>query len=132
MIENSKLDIAQEYFKKAYKLHLEGKIEEAVDYYRMSIDIYPTAEAHTFLGWAYSLQGKFEDAIDECHTAIELDDSYGNPYNDIGAYLIDLGRYDDSVEWFERAIMLQDMFFAIFHITILVEFMRRKGIGLAP
>ncbi|MDP4174474.1 MAG: tetratricopeptide repeat protein [Bacteroidota bacterium] len=104
MIENSKLDIAQEYFKKAYKLHLEGKIEEAVDYYRMSIDIYPTAEAHTFLGWAYSLQGKFEDAIDECHTAIELDDSYGNPYNDIGAYLIDLGKYDDSVEWFERAI----------------------------
>lgn len=104
MIENRRYDTAQEYFNKAYKLHLEGKIEDAVDYYRMSIDLYPTAEAHTFLGWAYSMQGKYEEAIDECQVAIDLDETYGNPYNDIGSYLIDMGKPDEAVEWLERAI----------------------------
>lgn len=104
MIKDNKFYLAQEYFRKAHKLHLEGRIDDAIDYYRMSIDVYPTAEAHTFLGWAYSMQGKLEEAIDECYTAIELDESYGNPYNDIGAYLIDMGKYDEAVEWFERAI----------------------------
>lgn len=104
MIKNNRYDIAQEYFNKAYRLHLEGKIEDAVDYYQMSIDFYPTAEAHTFLGWAYSMQGRFEEAIDQCHIAIEIDESYGNPYNDIGAYLIDLGKHDEAVDWLERAI----------------------------
>ena len=51
----------------------------------------PTAEAHTFLGWAYSFLGDYESAITECRNAIELDPDFGNPYNDIGAYLIQQG-----------------------------------------
>jgi len=35
--------------------------------------------------------------------AIEVDPTMGNPYNDIGSYLITLGRPDDAVEWLERA-----------------------------
>ncbi|HEX2961750.1 MAG TPA: hypothetical protein VHO43_08160, partial [Ignavibacteriales bacterium] len=65
MINNSnRLDIAQEYFNKAYKSQMEGRLDEAIDYYKISIDLFPTAEAHTFLGWAYSVKGKYEDAID--------------------------------------------------------------------
>lgn len=104
MIENNRLDLAQEYFNKAYKLQMEGKIEEAVDNYKLSIDIFPTAEAHTFLGWAYSLQGRYEDAIDECYVAIDIDEDFGNPYNDIGTYLINMDRYEEAIQWFERAI----------------------------
>ena len=51
---------------------------------------YPTAEAYTFLGWTYHFQGRIEDAIAECKRAIEVDPEFGNPYNDIGAYLIEL------------------------------------------
>jgi tetratricopeptide (TPR) repeat protein len=32
-----------------------------------------------------------DDAIAECKKAVELDPDLGNPYNDIGAYLIEKG-----------------------------------------
>lgn len=83
---------------------MRGRIEEAVDLYRQSIEIYPTAEAHTFLGWTYSFQGRLEDAIEECKIAIQIDADFGNPYNDIGVYLMDLGRPDEAIPWLEKAI----------------------------
>ncbi len=82
---------------------MEGKLDEAVRLYRESIASRPTAEAHTFLGWTYSFQGKYEDAIAECQKAIAVDPEFGNPYNDIGAYLIGLGRLDEAIPWLERA-----------------------------
>jgi Tfp pilus assembly protein PilF len=36
--------------------------------------------------------------------AIELDEDYGNPYNDIGNYLVSLGKSNEAIEWFEKAI----------------------------
>src|SRR5688500_19484746 len=44
---------------------------------------YPTAEAHTFLGWVYSFQKRYDEAIAECLEAIRVDETLGNPYNDI-------------------------------------------------
>lgn len=32
----------------------------------------------------------------------------GNPYNDIGSYLINLGKYDEAVYWLEKAIRASD------------------------
>jgi tetratricopeptide (TPR) repeat protein len=80
-----------------------GRLDEAVESYKRSIDIWPTAEAHTFLGWAYSFQGRYDAAIRECEIAIQVDPDFGNPYNDIGAYLIELGRLDEAIEWFQKA-----------------------------
>ncbi len=68
--------------------------------YQASVAEHPTAEAHTFLGWAYALQRRFVAAIAECKRAIEVDPTFGNPYNDIGAYLVELGREDDAIPWF--------------------------------
>ncbi|MBI4634808.1 MAG: tetratricopeptide repeat protein [Candidatus Rokubacteria bacterium] len=82
---------------------MEHRLDEAIEWYRKSIDIHPTAEAHTFLGWVLSFQKRWEDAIVECKTAIRVDPEFGNPYNDIGAYLIELGRPDEAIEWLERA-----------------------------
>jgi Tfp pilus assembly protein PilF len=45
-----------------------------------------------------------DQAIAECRTAIDIDPEFGNPYNDIGAYLIELRRFDDAIPWLERAI----------------------------
>lgn len=88
----------------AYQLHREGHIEEAVELYRQSILLHPTPEAHTFLGWAYSYMGKYRDAIRECLRAIELDPNYGNPYNDIGVYLLELRLFERAEVWFQKAI----------------------------
>ena len=90
-------------FERAYSAQMSGRLDEAIDLYQESLSICPTAEAHTFLGWVYSMQRRYDDAIAECHRAIEVDPDFGNPYNDIGAYLIELGRLDEAVTWLERA-----------------------------
>lgn len=79
----------------------------AADLYQRSIATHPTAEAHTFLGWTYHFLGKLEEAIAECKKAIEIDPDFGNPYNDIGAYLIEKGEYDEAIPWLEQAIQAQ-------------------------
>lgn len=87
-----------------YLLHMLGRYEDAIEIYRRSIAVQPTAEAHTFLGWSMSYLGRLEEAIAECQTAIKIDPGFGNPYNDIGVYLIDLGRADEAIPWFDKAI----------------------------
>ena len=91
-------------WRQGYLLHLTGRYQAAVDSFRESIEILPTAEGHTFLGWSLSMLGHLEQAIAECKKAIALDPDFGNPYNDIGAYLIDLGRPDEAPPWLEKAI----------------------------
>ncbi len=85
-------------------LHLAGRYEHAAELFQRSIDAYPTAEGHTFLGWSLSALGRLEDAIAQCKKAISLDSDYGNPYNDIGVYLIELGRPEEAVPWLHKAI----------------------------
>lgn len=94
---------AQQLFKSGYRAQMKGELERAVELYKNSLAVFPTAEAHTFLGWTYYFQGNVQDAIDECKRAIEVDPDFGNPYNDIGAYLISLERYDEAIPWLERA-----------------------------
>lgn len=99
----AKLELALKLLQDAYRLQMQGDLELAVDLYRRSISICPTAEAHTFLGWTYRFQGRLDDAIAECKKAIELDPGFGNPYNDIGAYLIEKQLFDDAIPWLEKA-----------------------------
>ncbi|HET7876192.1 MAG TPA: tetratricopeptide repeat protein [Methylomirabilota bacterium] len=94
---------AQVAFEMGYEAQMSGRLEEAIEHYRRSIAIQPTAEAHTFLGWALSHLGRHEEAIEECKIAISVDPDFGNPYNDIGAYLIALGREEEAIPWLERA-----------------------------
>src|SRR5260370_13815581 len=89
---------AERHFQLAYEAHMQGRLEEASAHYQRSIALHPTAEAHTFLGWVYSHQGRPDDAIAQCKIAISVDPEFGNPYNDIGAYLIEMGREEEAVE----------------------------------
>ena len=95
---------AWELLQDAYQAQMEGDYEAAVELYQSSLALHPTAEAHTFLGWTYHSKGRIEEAIAECKLAIELDPDFGNPYNDIGAYLIELGRFDEAIPWLQQAI----------------------------
>jgi Tfp pilus assembly protein PilF len=87
-----------------YVLHQLGEYERAIEAYRASIADRPTAEAHTFLGWSLSHLGRIDEAIAQCKFAIQLDPDFGNPYNDIGVYLLDRGRPDEAIPWLEKAI----------------------------
>ncbi len=95
---------ARHLFQRAYQLHQRGALADAMRLYKESIAHQPTAEAHTFLGWVYAMLNRYEEAIEECHHAITLDPTFGNPYNDIGAYFIEMGWWAEAIPWFEKAI----------------------------
>jgi Tfp pilus assembly protein PilF len=99
-----KIELAKKFFEKAYHLQMREYLDRAETFYQKSIDSYPTTKAHTFLGWVYSLRGQYRTAIDECLKAISIDPAFGNTYNDIGAYLIQLKRYSDAIPWLYKAI----------------------------
>jgi tetratricopeptide (TPR) repeat protein len=96
-------DKATEIWQEAYRYQMRGEFDRAIELYRESIEVHPTAEAHTFLGWTYSFQGRLDEATRECLRAIEVDPDFGNPYNDIGCYLMQQGKLDEAIPWLERA-----------------------------
>ena len=103
MSEDNRKQQALLLWQRAQHHHMRGEIALAIRMYTRSIGILPTAEAHTFRGWGYSAQGRLEEAIAECKEAIAVDPSFGNPYNDIGSYLIRLSKLEEAVSWLERA-----------------------------
>jgi tetratricopeptide (TPR) repeat protein len=100
----SNTELAKEYLRKAYSCQLVGKNDEAIINYKLSIQLSPTAEAYTFLGYVYGIEGRYEEAIKQCKLAIEKDKDFGNPYNDIGYYLMKLGDFENAIDWFKLAI----------------------------
>jgi tetratricopeptide (TPR) repeat protein len=103
MGERRDVERAAELLDEGLELQKVGAYGEAIEYYRRSIDACPTPEAYTYLGWALGMQGALDEAIRQCECAIALDPSYGNPYNDIGVYLIRKGDPEQALPWFERA-----------------------------
>ena len=103
MEERPTLRRATELWREAYRYQIEGELDRAIELYQHSIEVYPTAEAHTFLGWVMSFQGRLAEATQECLRAIEIDSEFGNPYNDIGVYLMQQDKLDESISWLEKA-----------------------------
>ena len=94
---------ASELWELGTKRLSEGQLEEAVGLFEQSIAVKPTAEGHTFRGWALSHLGRLDEATEDCKQAIQLDPDFGNPYNDIGVYLMQKGLFDEAIPWLERA-----------------------------
>jgi tetratricopeptide (TPR) repeat protein len=94
---------ATDLWQEAYRRQMKGELDRAIELYKRSLEAWPTAEAHTFLGWTYSFQGRIEEATAECLKAIEVDPDFGNPYNDIGCYLMQQDKLDEAIPWLEKA-----------------------------
>jgi tetratricopeptide (TPR) repeat protein len=103
MAANRDQERALELIEKAMKHQMAQELDDAIRLYKESIALYPTADAHTYLGWAYSFVGRLNEAIAQCEIAIQLDPEFGNPYNDIGVYLMQQQRFDDAIPWLEQA-----------------------------
>jgi tetratricopeptide (TPR) repeat protein len=103
MIDEERREQALRIWQEAYAHQMRGELDQAIRLYRESIAVFPTAEAHTFLGWTYGLQGRLTEAIAECHKAIAVDPDFGNPYNDIGVYLMQKGDVEAAIPWLEKA-----------------------------
>ena len=102
-MSDAEKDQALDLWREGYRQQMAGDLEAAMQSYRRSLAVWPTAEAHTFLGWAMSFQGRLDEAIEECHRAIAVDPEFGNPYNDIGVYLMQQDKLDEAIPWLEKA-----------------------------
>jgi tetratricopeptide (TPR) repeat protein len=103
MDERQTQEKATKLWQEAYGYQMQGELDRAIELYQRSIEVYPTAEGHTFLGWTMSFQGRLEEATRECLRAIEIDPEFGNPYNDIGVYLMHQDKLDEAIGWLEKA-----------------------------
>lgn len=103
MAINKNQERAVELIGRAMQHQMAQELDQAIRLYKESIELYPTADAHTYLGWAYSFKGRLDDAIAQCEIAIRIDPEFGNPYNDIGVYLMQQQKLDDAIPWLERA-----------------------------
>jgi tetratricopeptide (TPR) repeat protein len=103
MADDDDLARAVKLWQEAYGHQMRGDLDRAIELYKQSIAVKPTAEGHTFLGWALSFQGRLEEATAECVRAIEIDPDFGNPYNDIGVYLMQQDKLDEAIPWLEQA-----------------------------
>jgi tetratricopeptide (TPR) repeat protein len=115
---------ATSWWRRGYAAQMEGRFGEAINFYTQSIEIYPTAEAYTFRGWAKSYLGQLDEAIADCRQAIKVDPEFGNPYNDIGAYLIQKGDDFGAIPWLEKALKAQRYecyFYAHFNLGRIYE-----------
>ena len=105
MRQNERIEEAAKLIQQGLELQGQGQLDEAIRLYERSARLHPTAEAYTYMGWAKSYQGRIEEAIDHCRRAITIDPEFGNPYNDIGSYLIAQGDLWACVRWFRRALL---------------------------
>ena len=103
MEESEDLRQATALWRAGYRYQMDGELDLAIEHYQRSVAVHPTAEAHTFLGWSLSFQGRLEEATAECLRAIEIDPDFGNPYNDIGVYLMQQGKLDEAISWLGKA-----------------------------
>ena len=86
MTDPDDLARATELWQEAYRHQMRGELDLAIEGY-----------------WAMSFQGRLEEATQECLRAIAIDPDFGNPYNDIGVYLMQQGKLDEAIPWLERA-----------------------------
>jgi tetratricopeptide (TPR) repeat protein len=96
--------MAEQLYNMGYLMTLLGRHEEAIRLFKQSLEIQPTAEAYTYMGWTYSHMGDTRRAIEEAEKAIPIDPDFGNPYNDIGVYLIEQGRDEEAIPYLEKAM----------------------------
>lgn len=95
---------AQSFIDLGLQLVFEGKYQLAKESFKKAHKESKSAESLTYWGWMEYQLGNIEKAILLCRRAIKVDPDFGNPYNDIGSYLVVLGQEEEAIEWFQKAI----------------------------
>lgn len=94
---------AEELLEEGLDCVARGQLGDARKNFKASAFRHQTADAYTYWGWMEHHLGNTEFAIKLCRKAIDIDPDFGNPYNDIGSYLIALGQLDEAVPWLKKA-----------------------------
>jgi tetratricopeptide (TPR) repeat protein len=92
------------HLQRGLALERSNRIAEAVDAYRSSIKSYPyLSEAHNALGFYYQRSGLLAKAAEEFRTVANLAGDFLSFFN-LGYILVELERYEEALEVFERCL----------------------------
>ena len=87
-----------------------------------SLEIESSELVYGCLGWLYgTLLGKEKKALTFFRKAILQNPKNGDLYNDYGALLLKMGRLEESIKWFSRAVRLtksQKKHFALYNLAL--------------
>ena len=84
----------------------QGRIDEAIEQYRMAISLKPSVDEHYNLGRAYEMKGLAALAIEQYGQAVLLNPSNADSYTHLGFNYAMMGQLDKAVENLEMAIKL--------------------------
>jgi len=88
-------------------LSAQGKIEEAMNYFRQAIKIKPDyAYAHNNLGYALALQGKTEEAIPYYLKAIQIIPGYVDANYNLANALSKQEKYEEAAKYYSNVLIV--------------------------
>ena len=64
------------------------------------------------LGLEYYKEKRYDEAILQYKLAIEADPAYVNPYSSLGRLYLELGRYEEAIEYINKALVRKDGYFS--------------------
>ena len=99
--------ISDDLFRMGHVLLQMGIFELASEHQGEAFRLAPTAESATFLGWALGEMDDAWGALGWCRKAIETDERLGNPWNDIGAILLQMEQPAAAIPWLAAATRSQ-------------------------
>ncbi|HEY3177009.1 MAG TPA: tetratricopeptide repeat protein [Candidatus Polarisedimenticolia bacterium] len=91
----------------AQALHEAGRLDEAIDHYRVLVASEPRDPSYrSSLGDALLLKGRLDEAIEQLNVALVLDPNSTVACNDLGTALQRQGRPREAVEAYRRALAI--------------------------
>ena len=127
LFDNGRIEEAIKYYRKAisldpgsFKAHRnlanalmkQSDYEQAILHYKKALDLLPGKDAsasrtHFALGNAYESLHDLRNASVEFFKAIEMDSNFVEAYNRLGIILADMGRVEEAVALFQKALQLR-------------------------
>ena len=95
----------------AYSLFTQANGEygsRAIDLYTQAIEIFPTKDAYNNRGNAYSKKHRYDLAIIDYNSAIEMDSSYADAYYNRGNAYYRMHEYNKAILDFNKSIALNE------------------------
>jgi tetratricopeptide (TPR) repeat protein len=99
------------------------EMDKAVEQYKKATEIAPNySAAYNILGYAYRQQGDYANAEQAFRRYIELIPNDPNPYDSYAELLLKMGRFDDSITQYRKALSI-DPHFVPSHFGISADLM---------
>ena len=106
----------KEIFQKALDAHKNGKLQEALVYYKKIVEIKPdSAEAHNNLGILLHSMNRFDGAEKSFKKALEIKSDLAEAHNNLGITFQFTSRLNEALESIKKAIELKHGYFEAYN-----------------